>query len=367
MSQARILHLRSGTHLFGPERVILSLAHYASDDFQPVVGGLGSGKQPLLLHDAAAAGLETFWLETSGRLDFRAVHRLADYITQNNIALVHAHDFKADFYALAARRRVKAPLVTTLHLWNHNSLRTSFYEAIDALQVRYFDRIICVSPEIARDAQRWRVPAAKLRVILNGVDTRRFRPLSPRFANRQIVIGSIGRLVSQKGYDNFLQAAAQVSRQAPHARFLLVGDGPLRAELEAQAARLGISDCITFGGQRDPIEASYGELDIFVSSSYSEGLPIAVLEAMASRLPVIATRVGATPDVIEDGSSGILISPGNIDELTSAIMLLLRDSDLALALAQAAYERAKTQFSAEAMTRQTEAVYKEILDAKTRH
>jgi glycosyltransferase involved in cell wall biosynthesis len=362
MPPAKVLHLRSGTKLFGPERVILGLVHYASPEFLPIVGGIERGDSPsLMLQQAAAEGIATFRLACRGRLDLGAVNRLAEFLKKEQISILHAHDFKANFYALAARRKFPLPLVTTLHLWNRNNLVTAFYEFLDALLVRRFDRIIGVSPAIVEEAKRWHIPEAKLRVILNGIDIARFKQLPPRPVNGKLVIGSIGRLVAQKGYPIFLQMAAQILQRHPQIHFLLVGDGPVREELEAEAKKLGIAEKVTFAGQRDPVETAYGEMDIFVSSSLSEGLPIALLEAMAARLPVVATRVGAVPEVIEDNISGLLVESENLQALVDAVESLLDDPAKKQALAEGGFRRAQEHFSAENMARQTEAVYREIL------
>lgn len=361
MSPRRVLHLRSGTHLFGPERIILSLARHASPDYEPIIGGLERDKPGLLLTEAAAAGLETVWFASKRRFDPKVVARLADFIGERAVAIIHAHDFKANFYALAARRRAPVKAVATLHLWNRSSLRTAVYEALDALLVRRFDRVIAVSPQIAAEARRRLVPSRKLRVILNGVDLERFPPLPARFRQSRVVIGSVGRLVKQKGYHNLLAALAEITKSVPEVELLLVGDGPQRGELEQQARRLGLSSQVTFAGQCDPVEESYGKFDLFVSSSLSEGLPVTVLEAMASGLPIVATHVGATPEVIEDGRSGLLVPPNDVKALSEALLCLIKDRELAMRLATAGHERAGQRFSAEAMTRQTESVYEEML------
>jgi|WetSurMetagenome_2_1015567.scaffolds.fasta_scaffold122315_2 glycosyltransferase involved in cell wall biosynthesis len=362
MNPAKVLHLRSGTRLFGPERVILGLGHYASPEFPPIVGGIERGDAPsLMLQQAAAEGLATFRLPCRGRLDFGAIKRLADFLKTEQIGILHAHDFKANFYALAARRKYPLPLVTTLHLWNRNNFVTAIYECLDALLVRRFDRIIGVSPAIVAEAKRWHIPEEKLRVILNGIDVARFQKIPPRPADGKIVIGSVGRLVAQKGYPIFLQMAAALLAKNRHLQFLLVGDGPVRGELEAEAKNLGLGEKVIFAGQRDPVETAYGEMDIFVSSSLSEGLPIALLEAMAARLPVVATRVGAVAEVIEDEVSGLLVEAGNPQVLIAAVESLLADPTKKQALAEGGFRRVQERFSAENMARQTEAVYREIL------
>jgi len=360
----RILHLRSGTNLHGPERVILSLGRYAAPDLQPVIGGLEQSVCRPLLETATEYGLETFALECRGRLDKTAVGKLREFLQESGIDILHAHDFKANYYALAAAKDLPVKKVATLHhLWQHGPRCLAVYDLLDAIQVRRFDRIIAVSPEIANQAKRWRIPKQKLRVIINGIDIARFSESGSRVSNGRIVVGSVGRLTEAKGFADLLAAAAQVCKVLPTVSFLIIGDGPLRSSLESAAARLQISDRIRFAGRLDSVEAAYAQMDIYALSSRREGTPIALLEAMASRLPIVATRVGAIPDVIEEGVSGLLVNAGDIEGLSKAIIRLAQDAMLAAQLGEAAYARVIEEFSAEQMTRRTEAVYRELTNA----
>lgn len=363
MKPFKILHLRSGTHLFGPERIIISLARCASPSYQHTIAGIERGSESLLVREAASLGIQAAWFRSYRRLDTKCVRDIARYISSHEIDLVHAHDFKANFYALAARRNLPVKTVTTLHLWNRSSLLTGVYEILDRLQIRLFDKVIAVSPAVAAQARRWKIPERKLQVILNGVDISRFASSSSAPVRKVFTIGSVGRLVSQKGYDLLLEACARIFADYADTRLVLVGDGPLREDLERRAQDLGISERVTFAGQTQEVEKALADMDLFVSSSLDEGLPVAVLEAMAARLPVVATMVGAADEVIENEKSGLLIKPDDVEALTYSIRRLREDKALRKALAEAGYRRVEEDFSAEKMTRKTEAVYAELLNA----
>jgi L-malate glycosyltransferase len=361
MNAHKVLHLRSGRNLFGPERVILALARYSSAQFEHIVGAIEEEGPSILADTAQAEGFANFRLPCRGRIDFAAISKLAAYVCDNDICIINAHDLKANFYALAAARRARVATVTTVHSWKRSSETPLIYAWLDARQVRAFDRIIAVAPDILQAARRSHCAEHKLRLILNGVDMARFAPRTERIGVNNLIIGSVGRLVAEKGYSNLLLAAVEICRVHPKVQFLLVGDGPLRGELEAQATQLGIAARVIFAGQCDNVAASYAQMDMYVLSSLTEGLPIVLLEAMASQLPIVATTVGAVAEVIAP-DCGLLVPPDDVPALTAAILKLLEDPPRAGALAAAAYRRVREVFSAQVMTQKTEAVYQELLD-----
>jgi glycosyltransferase involved in cell wall biosynthesis len=143
------------------------------------------------------------------------------------------------------------------------------------------------------------------------------------------VVGLVGRLVPEKGVDVFLRAAALVSAVVPQARFLVVGDGPLRPDLEHRAAVLGLAGAVTFTGYRSDAPRLLAGLDVLAVPSRSDGSPLVVCEAMAAGVPVVASRVGGLPDLVEDGGSGLLVRPGEAEDLARALVSLLLDPEAA--------------------------------------
>ncbi|GJG86442.1 hypothetical protein tb265_16230 [Gemmatimonadetes bacterium T265] len=229
------------------------------------------------------------------------------------------------------------------------------------------DRYIAVSDEVARGlASNFGFPRAKIAVVRNAVPLEGFdRPAPPGLraaldgGGRPLVL-TPARLHEQKGLDVLLDAATRV----PDATFVLAGDGPLRDVLQTRARTLGIADRVRFLGARDDVPALLAASDLFVLPSLFEGLPLSVLEAMAARTPVIATRIGGTDEAVVDGETGLLVPPRDPEALAAAIRRLLGDPALARRLAAAGHARVHREFSVATMTAQTEAVYDAILDAR---
>jgi glycosyltransferase involved in cell wall biosynthesis len=195
-------------------------------------------------------------------------------------------------------------------------------------------------------------PAHLLHVIHSGVEVRR---LEPRLGNGPLVIGTVTNLVYWKGVDVLLAACAQVG---PPLRLEIFGAGADQQELERQAAELGVEAC--FHGFVDNVTSRLDELDLFVLPSRTENLPIAVLEAMANALPVVATRVGGVPELVVDGETGILIEPGDPRQLAAAIQELALSPERRQALGRAGARRAAEHFDAERAVQQLVSLYEEI-------
>jgi glycosyltransferase involved in cell wall biosynthesis len=173
------------------------------------------------------------------------------------------------------------------------------------------------------------------------------------------IIGAIGRLAPQKGLQYLLRAAPEVLRDNPNALFVLVGDGPERQTLEAEAKCLGIQGSVCFLGVREDIPELLASLDVLAMPSLSEGLPMALLEAMASAKAVVASRVGAIPHVIQDRVNGIMLSPGDVSGLATALLDVLKYRELRMALGQEARETVESRFSAPSMAKCYLEVYRE--------
>ena len=206
------------------------------------------------------------------------------------------------------------------------------------------------------------VPARKITVIPNGID------LPATTAHSGIagapVITTVANLRHGKGHDVLLRAAADVLRRHPAARFNLVGDGPLRPELQREAQALGIADRVTFLGHRDDVGEVLRASDVFAFPSLMEAFPNAVMEAMAMALPVVATNVGGIPELVTDGHNGRLVAPGDPAALARALNEVLDSPATAAALGSAAADTVRERYSFERMTRTFEQLYQDLLHAR---
>jgi len=302
--------------------------------------------------------------------------RLLDLIRSGRFDLVHTHLLHAGIVgrALARLARVRAIVHTqhnTLH-WETDSLLLA---RVNRATLRFADRVIAVGETVAdRVARHGGVPQGRIVTIRNGVDTNRFRPADARGFLAEAfgvppdapLVGAVAGLRPVKGHDVLLPAMQEVVRVLPAARLLLVGDGPLRGAIEEEIAARGLSDRTILAGTRTDVEAIVPGCDVIALSSREEGVPVSVLEAMACAVPVVATRVGGTPEVVADGRTGLLVPPGDPDALAGALIRLLRSPEEARVMGKEGREAALERFSTEAMVARTWALYETLLAGRGR-
>ena len=228
--------------------------------------------------------------------------------------------------------------------------------------------IIAVSAACVGRLQAEGVPENMIRLVYNGIDPRPFLVADRQEARHQLdvlaarpVIATVARLTEVKGLPYALQAAAELWRRGYEFTWLFAGQGPLENELRQQAVQLGLADAVRFLGYREDIPTILAAADIFVLPSIMEALGLSVLEAMASGLPVVASRVGGIPELIRDGQDGTLVTPAAPQELAKAIAFYLRQPAQAEAAGRQGRARVLERFTLEQMCRQTDAVYREVL------
>jgi glycosyltransferase involved in cell wall biosynthesis len=278
--------------------------------------------------------------------------------------VIHAHGYKADIYVYLALRSSGTPLVSTCHTWYDTDKVVSLYGKVDRLVLRKYARVVAVSEEVRQRLRNAGVREDKIRIVRNGIDLRPFDGAAPcPLEGSGLVVGLVGRLAWEKGVDIFLAAAARVLVDLPEARFVVVGEGPDRDKLEQTIDALKIRKSVSMLGRRDDMPSVYAALDVMVSSSRQEGLPMAILEGMASGRALVATAVGEMPTVVLDGKTGIVVPPENVDLLAVAIAKLLRDPAARAQLGAAAMQLIEDEYSAARMTEDYLRVYEEAIAA----
>jgi glycosyltransferase involved in cell wall biosynthesis len=360
--------------MYGAEAVILNLSHMLNEGPHRSVLGvfLNSSNPNLQLHEnAIKEGIESYLIPCKGQIDRKAITSIRELVKRAAVDVVHAHGYKADLYAYFALRASGVPLVSTCHTWYDNDRKTFFYGVLDRLILRAYARVVAVSEDVRQRLLKSGVKAKKISMIRNGIDLRPFDRASAVVKDELAwgayqVVGMVGRLSVEKGVDIFLHAAARVLAHCPDAKFIVAGDGPDRAELETLIDQLGIRGSVRLLGRRDDMSSLYASLDVMVSASRQEGLPIAILEGMASRLPLVATAVGEVPTVILDGRTGMLVPAEAPDLLAAAIIELLRDPAKRERLGSAARQLIQDEYSAARMTADYLRVYEEALAAVAR-
>lgn len=292
--------------------------------------------------------------------------RLARLCRREGVTIWHGHDYKSNVYGLLLKPACGFRLVTTAHGWGVDTPRTRISFALDRRLQRHYERVITVSASLYDECRRLGVEPGRLSLVENGVDAAEFCPTGEARALRTLLrIGAAGRLSGEKGFDVLVDAFAALRGRGRAAELWIAGEGPERGALEMQIRALGVGDAVRLLGHQTEMQEFYRELDVFCLSSLREGLPNVVLEAMAMELPVVATRVGGLPDVVNVAAGGILVEPGSAPALEAALVRLLDSAVLRRRLGQRARAAVQRKHDFAASVAQVAAIYDGLDMART--
>jgi glycosyltransferase involved in cell wall biosynthesis len=244
-------------------------------------------------------------------------------------------------------------LITTVHGWVHHTKRTPFYYWLDRLCLPRYELVLCVSQDLYERCLQIGVPRERCVYIENAIDTDEFRRrVEPAAARTSLglpverfVIGAVGRLSAEKGFDLLIRAVERLLRGGADVGLLIVGEGDEAPRLRALIAELGLTERVQLLGYRSDVPAIYQALDVFALSSIREGLPNVLLEAMAFAVPVVATRIAGIPGLIGDDENGLLVPAGDVEALTGALTRLHGDAVLRERLGDAGRRTIEERFS----------------------
>lgn len=324
-----VFDLRDSPWVDGPGRTILDCAETLDPSRVRVVIGAfdgGGSNGTAYEQEARHRGLEVFRINERRSLDPGVLRQVIDLGRSVGADAIHSHDFRSDFFGLASARRLGVPLIATVHGWIANDIKGRIRSGLDRLILRQADHVISVSEETRLRLGRW-ASRERCTVIPNAVRVERYQPrrgpgefrTSLGVADDELLIANIGRLSPEKGQAAFLAAARDIVQQHRKTRFVLLGLGPDQEELERFVAQSGLGMHVIFAGYRSDMGVIYNELDLVAQSSLTEGMPNVVIEALLMEVPVIATDVGGTREVLRHCQTGMLIAPGEHLALVAAI------------------------------------------------
>ncbi len=366
-----VVHLMASPFLGGPERQVLGLARSLSAGCRTgFLSFAESGRARPFLDRARADGFEAVELKQNFPRVRRAIREVADRLRRMKADVLCCSGYKPDLIGWRAARKAGVPVVAIAHGWTGVTRKVRFYESVDRFVLRWFDAVACVSEGQANKARQGGVPDRLLAVIRNAIDSAPFesdeggerelaRSFFPHPPNK--IVGTAGRLSPEKGPDVFVEAAALVLRDRADTGFLLCGEGPMRPALERRVAELGLQGRLVLAGFRTDLERLMPGWDLAVLSSHTEGLPVFVLEAQAAGLPVVATAVGGTPEVVEDGATGYLVPPASPAALAARIGELLDDEGLRRRMGARGKQRVREEFTFAAQAEQYERLFARLL------
>jgi glycosyltransferase involved in cell wall biosynthesis len=350
----KILHLISSGGFYGAERMVVQLSlALESLGCSTLLGVFRNEPRPNLevAKQARAAGLSVVEIPCRGRVDPVTAQRIRSLTAEFQADVVHSHGYKPNIYAMLALGTARAKLVSTCHGYVDDTVAMRVNEKLNRFLLRRYHAVAAVSEEVRDILIRSGVPSKTVHVVHNGINCDAFVGGVPSLSREGagFLVGFVGRLVPLKNPEAFITVARDVVSQIPNARFAFVGEGSERSKLESLRDQWGLNESICFVGFRQDMPGVYASLDALVLPSIHEGMPMTILEALAAATPVVATRVGAVGDVVIHGQTGILVTPGNQQELYSAVMSILQDHDLARRLGTTGQRWVKEHFSHQTM------------------
>lgn len=354
-----VVHLTASTLFGGPERQMLGLAEQLPPDHRTTfVSFREGGRCDDFLRAVEAKGFAAVALDHDTPHLRSATRELTAVLAHRGADVLLCHGYKANLIGRLAARRVGIPIVGVSRGWTWESLKVRAYEAIDRVHLRFLDHIVCVSEGQAAKVRRTGVPPHKVSVIRNSARLDAFANPDPAFAVKlrgyfpsesgvSRVVVAAGRLSPEKGFAVLVEAAAQVLIRDAAAGFVLFGEGPERASLEARVAELGIGDRFRLPGFTRELDKLLSWATVLAQSSFTEGLPNVVLEASAAGVPVVATAVGGTPEAVAEGETGFLVPTDAAGTLAARIAQLLDDEVLCRRMGECGRVRMRELFSFE--------------------
>ena len=373
--KTRILYVIDGIEFGGGERV-----------FAQIINGLPEDRYEAFLttspNDAFQKAITVkncsfFPIDFSNRYNAANLLKLIRIIKDHRIDIVHGQGARAEFYArlavgLSGRKKYVSTVAMPVEGYDVGPWKRRLYGVFDHFSERFVDRFLVVSSVLAQAMiQGHGIPQEKVVKIYNGIETDHYKPHNQEEGRRrirreysvndsEILIGSLGRLVWQKGFEYFIHAIPILMRDIPEAKFFMVGEGPLRQELEGQAKSLGIQDRLVFTGHRSDIRDIIAAMDVVVIPSLLEGFPMITLEAMAMEKPIVTTSIDGITEQITNGKEGLLIAPKNPPALAQAVKRLVDDPGYARLLGINAREKVVRNFSVHKMITETIKVYETL-------
>ncbi len=371
-TRIHVVHVIGSLQTGGAEKMLLNFLKAADKEkFKHTILCLTSSGD--MAGDIQGTGIDLVVRKVRFRNFPKDIHGLANWFRAEDVRIVHSHMFFASLWSRIAGLRAGVPiLITTEH--GKEPWKKWWQVKLDRFLSGKTFRHIAVSEDV-RDIRINRDGVSPDRIIMipNGV------PIPPKNSDsgvrnriraefgieeRAPVVGTVGRMIEAKDYPLMLKALGLARQASPELHWLQVGDGPEREKVMNLAEEMGLSASVSFAGRRSDVGDLLEAMDIWVMSSIREGLPVALLEAMAAGKTIVGTNVGGIPDAVEHEVSALLVPPQNAEELAGSMVMVLNERSLAENLATAARDRAQRDFGIEAVTRRIEKIYLEGLSAR---
>ena len=347
----------------GAENLLkFQLSHFDHKRYEIHLGYL-IGNGSLIQQDwLKSYGIRIIDFSNDGKFYYKSIFKINAYINKNNIDIVHSHLMQSGIIVkLVSIFNKNFKSISTRH-YGKASKGNRVINKIENVLVNYDHKIICVSQHIKQYMKKLGTQENKLKVIYNGISLDCYKKLN-KIKNDNFTIGTVGRVNAKKGIDTVLKAFKKIIIDYPNAKLNIIGDGPLKEKYIKLSADLGISRSVIFQGYLQPNEVmlEMSKWDLFILASKAEGFGMVLIEAGALGIPIIATRVGAIPEIIKDDYNGYLVDVDNIDQIYNKSLHLINSKNDRERLSKNGFENVNKNFSILKMVEQTETLYEEIL------
>lgn len=369
----RVAHLLASNFFGGPEKQLVEHAlRIAKRNFEPLIISFMEGSETnQLLDRAQQRGIATRSLLSTGPFDLSLFGKVLNILKSEKVDLLCVHGYKANVIGRIASWRAGIPLIAISRGWTGEDYYIRVYEWIDKMFLRLSDHIVAVSAKQQQKVTDLGIPNDKVTVIHNCINVNgRVEPTASirtelGLESDALLVISAGRLSPEKNYGGMIDAAKIVAEKNRNVNFAVFGEGVLRAELEEKITTAGLSDRFFLPGFHTGMQSILSEIDIFVLPSFTEGLPNVILEAFAAGKPVVATAVGGTPEVVEDGVSGFLTDPQKPEYMAECILRLAEDPELRKVMGTRGLESVKKNYTFEHQTDHYEKLYQRFIKERS--
>jgi glycosyltransferase involved in cell wall biosynthesis len=370
MKPIGIAHLIATNFYGGPEKQILTHALQLNKDrFHFVlISFIEKGQPNQLVDKARSNGVKVVEVPINNPFDPITISKIYGILRKYDIQILCAHGYKSNVIGRLASWLCGIPQISISRGWTAENRKIRFYEKLDKFFLKFTNHIVAVSHGQREKILALRISPSKVTVIHNAINLAEIPMTRERLLRKQLglpenalIVASAGRLSPEKNYATMINVAKQVVSHNNSAYFVVFGEGFLRPELEAQIASSGLIGRFLLTGFRTDLQQVIQDIDIFMLPSFTEGLPNVVLEAFAANKPVVATRVGGTPEVVQDGISGFLTKPDETELMIQHVLMLLDDSLLRTKMGSAGYYFVQDKFGFEKQTKLYEELYVEIV------
>ncbi len=366
-----LVHLTASTFFGGPERQMLGLAQHLPAKFRSsFLSFPESGRCEEFLGEVRKAGFEATALNRDTPKVPETLAVLTERLKATKADVLISHTFKPNVLGRMAARRLGIPIVAVSRGWTWENWKVRMYETLDRVNLRFVDRVVAVSQGQAERVRKAGVPSTRLSVIRNAARLKAFQTPKPEYRERlknlfpksveRIAIAG-GRLSPEKGFGVLVEAAPELFRKCPNAGIVVFGEGAERSKLEARLDELNLRDRFLLPGFTPELDHYLPWATVLALPSFTEGLPNVALEASAAGVPIVATAVGGTPEVVADGENGLLVPSGHPGALSAALIRILGDESLRNRLGENGIRKMRGEFTFEAQASQYAELFEKLV------